>query len=342
MEDDPMKQLVITRYGPPEVLAVREAPDPAVTPGTARVRVAAAGINFSDVMARQGLYPDAPKPPCVIGYEVAGVVDAVASGVVAPRVGDRVVATTRFGGQSDLVVVPAANVFPLPDGWSFEEGAAFPVAYLTAHHILVRVAAAQPGETVLIHAAAGGVGLAVAELGRIHGVRVLGLASPGKHDVLRTYGVEPLDCRDPRWPDAVRRLAPGGVDIVLDAVGGDSWRQGYDVLAPVGRLVCFGASELSVGLRRNVFTLAWKALRWPRFTPLTLMNRNRSVAGVNLGHLWSAEHILRPQIEALLGYARGGRIRPRVGRAFPVAEAAAAHHYIHERRNVGKVVLTFG
>lgn len=337
-----MKQLVITRYGPPEVLAVREAPDPPVTPGTVRIRVAAAGINFSDVMARQGLYPDAPKPPCVIGYEVAGVVDAVAGGVVAPRVGDRVVATTRFGGQSELVVVPAPNVFPLPDAWSFAEGAAFPVVFLTAHHMLVRVAAAQRGETVLVHAAAGGVGLAVAELARIHGVRVLGLASPAKHDVLRTYGVEPLDRLDPRWPDAVRRLAPNGVDIVLDAVGGDSWRQGYALLAPVGRLVCFGASELSVGMRRNIFSLVWKALRWPRFGPLTLMNRNRTVAGVNLGHLWDAEHILRPQIEALLGLAREGRIRPRVDRVFPVAEAAAAHRHIHERRNVGKVVLAFG
>jgi NADPH:quinone reductase-like Zn-dependent oxidoreductase len=335
-----MKQLVITRYGPPEVLAVREAPDPPVTPGSVRIRVTAAGINFSDVMARQGLYPDAPKPPCVIGYEVSGLVDAVASGVVSTRIGDRVVATTRFGGQSELVVVPAGNVFPLPDGWSFEEGAAFPVVYLTAHHMLVWVAAARPGETVLVHAAAGGVGLAAAELGRILGLRMLGLASPEKHEVLRTYGVEPLDRRDPRWPDAVRRLAPGGVDVVLDAVGGDSWRRGYALLAPAGRLVCFGASELSSGLRRNLVALAWKALRWPRFGPLALMNDNRAVAGVNVGHLWSAEQILRPQIEALLAYARDGRIRPRVGRVFPLAEAAAAHRYIHERHNVGKVVLS--
>ena len=337
-----MKQLVITRYGPPEVLVVRDAPDPPVTAGAVRIRVSAAGINFSDVMARQGLYPDAPKPPCVIGYEVAGIVDAVANGVLTSRVGDRVVATPRFGGQSELVVVPAANVFPLPEDWSFEEGAAFPVVYLTAHHMLVRVAAAQQGETVLVHAAAGGVGLAVAELARIFGIRVLGLASPGKHDVLRTYGVEPIDGRDPRWPAAVRRLAPDGVDVVLDAVGGNSWRQGYALLAPVGRLVCFGASEISVGTRRNLFALAWKALRWPRFAPLTLMNRNRTVAGVNLLNLWTADRILRPQIEALLGYARSGRIRPRVGRVFPLAEAPAAHRYIHERRNVGKVVLSLG
>ncbi|HUL02977.1 MAG TPA: medium chain dehydrogenase/reductase family protein [Gemmatimonadales bacterium] len=336
-----MKQLLIPRYGPPSVLTVREAPDPPVTLGSVRIRVTAAGINFADLMARQGLYPDAPKPPCVVGYEVAGVVDAVGDGVTTPRVGDRVIALTRFGGQSDVVVVPPAQVFPLPGGWTFEQGAALPVTYLTAHHMLDRVAAARTGETVLVHAAAGGVGIAVAELARIMELRVLGLASPSKHETLRSYGVEPLDRTDSDWPAAVRRLAPSGVDVVLDAVGGDSWRRGYALLAPAGRLVCYGVSELSSGLRRNLLGVVWKAIRWPRFGPVALMNDNRAVAGVNIGHLWSADALIRPQIERLLGYAREGRIRPRVDRAFPLVEAAAAHQYIHERRNIGKVVLTF-
>lgn len=326
-----MKQLVITRYGPPEVLAVRESPDPVVTPGSVRIRVRAAGINFSDLLARQGIYPDAPKPPCVVGYEVAGTLDD----------GRRVIAATKFGGQSEVVVVPETSVFPVPESWSFEEGAAFPVVYLTAHHMLVRIAAAQPGETVLVHAAAGGVGLAVAELGRVLRLRVIGLAAPGKHEVLRGYGVEPLDNRDAHWPDAVRRLAPSGVDIVLDAIGGDSWRRGFALLAPLGRLVCYGASELSTGGRRNLLRVLWKALRWPRFGPLTLMRDNHAVAGVNLGRLWGEEALFRPQFEALLRYARDGQLRPRVDRAFPVEEAAAAHRYIHERRNIGKVVVTF-
>jgi NADPH:quinone reductase-like Zn-dependent oxidoreductase len=334
-----MKQLVIPRHGAPEVLEVRDAPDPAVRPGTIRIRVRAAGVNFSDLLARQGLYPDAPKPPCTIGYEVSGLVDAVGAGVTTVHDGDRVVATTRFGGQSELVVVPAAAVFRLPEGWTFEQGAAFPVVYLTAHHMLVRVAAARRGETVLVHAAAGGVGLAVAELGRILGLRVLGLASSGKHEILREYGVEPFDSRDPRWFDAVRRSTPRGVDVVLDAVGGDSWRHGYRLLAPAGRLVCYGASVLSEGSRRNIVRTLWRVLRFPRFGPLTLMNDNRSVAGVNLGHLWNDEALLAPQVEALLGYAREGKLTPRVDRAFPLAEAAAAHRYIHERRNIGKVVL---
>ncbi|HJS44481.1 MAG TPA: medium chain dehydrogenase/reductase family protein [Gemmatimonadales bacterium] len=334
-----MKQLVIPRYGPPEVLTVRDVTDPVVTPGSVRIRVHAAGINFSDLLARQGLYPGAPKPPLVVGYEVAGIVDAVGNGAEAPAVGSKVIALTRFGGQSSLVVVPAANVFPLPSEWSFEEGAAFPVVYLTAHHMLTRVAPARRGETVLVHAAAGGVGLAVAELSRIFGLRVIGLASRGKHDILREYGVEPLDARDPRWAAQVREMMPRGVDIVLDAIGGDSWRQGYDLLAPMGRLVCYGAAELSTGRGRTLVRTVWKALRWPRFSAIKLMSQNRAVIGVNLGNLWGAAHIIRPQVETLLRYAADGSIRPRVDRAFPFDQAAEAHRYIHERRNIGKVLL---
>lgn len=327
-----MRQLVIPRYGPPEVLTVRDVPDPSVTAGSVRIRVRAAGINFSDLLARQGLYPDAPKPPFVLGYEVAGTLEAD---------GSRVMAATRFGGQSELVVVPRGSVFPLPDAWSFEEGAAFPVVYLTAHHALVRVAAAREGETVLVHSAGGGVGLAVAEVGRILKLRVIGLASPAKHDVLRTYDVEPLDNRDANWPDAARRLAPRGIDIVLDPIGGKSWREGYALLAPAGRLVCYGGAELLGGERRNLLRVAWKALRWPRFGALKLMSDNRAVAGMNIGHLWDSEAIIKPQFEALLRWAREGLLHPRVDRAFPVEAAAAAHRHIHERRNIGKVVLTF-
>lgn len=334
-----MKQVVITRYGPPEVLQVREAPDPEPGPGDVRVKVAAAGINFSDLLARQGLYPDAPRPPMVMGYEVAGIVDRLGSGVSAFPPGARVIAATRFGGQSELAVAPAERVFPLPDGWTFEQGAALPVVYLTAHHLLVRIAAAQPGEIVLVHAAAGGVGLAVADLGKILGLRLIGLAGTRKHDVLRELGVEPLDSADPHWWDAVRRVAPQGVDIVLDAVGGVGWRRGYALLRPAGRLVMFGASGLIGGPSRNLLRVLWEVLRFPRFSPLAMMNDNRTVAGANLGHLWTARDVMQPQLEALVQYARAGRIRPRVDRAFRFSEAAAAHHYIHNRQNIGKVVL---
>lgn len=334
-----MRQVVIPHYGPPEVLTVREVPDPEPGPGEVRVKVAAAGINFSDLLARLGLYPDAPKPPMTMGYEVAGTIDRLGPDVRAVRPGDRVIGSTRFGGQSELAVVAERFVFPLPDDWSFAEGAAFPVVYMTAHHLLVRVAAAQRGEVVLVHAAAGGVGLAVAQLGRILGLRVIGLASAGKHGVLREHGVEPVDAREPHWWQAVRQLAPRGVDIVLDGVGGASWRQGYDLLAPAGRLVMFGVSDLIGGPSRNLLRVVGRLLRFPRFGPLDLMNRNRAVAGVNLGHLWNQEAMMQPQLNALVRYAATGKIRPRVDRSFTFHEAAQAHRYIHERRNIGKVVL---
>jgi NADPH:quinone reductase-like Zn-dependent oxidoreductase len=227
----------------------------------------------------------------------------------------------------------------MPAAWSFAEAAALPVVYLTAHHMLTRVAGARRGETVLVHSAAGGVGLAVAEFARILELHVIGLASAGKHDVLRTYGVEPVDRTDRHWPDRVRRLAPKGVDIVLDPVGGESWREGYRLLGPLGRLVCYGASELSGGTVRNLLRVVWRVARWPRFGPIALMNDNRGVLGVNLGRLWDAPAILAPQMQALLDYAREGKIKPRVDRTFPLADGAAAHRYLHERRNIGKIVL---
>ena len=146
-----MRQVVITKAGPPKVLQVRESPDPSAGPGTVRIRVKAAGINFADLMARLGLYPDAPKIPCVVGYEVSGVIDEVGPGTNGFAVGDRVFGMTRFGGYSDTVVMPAMQAFRMPDKMSFEEAAALPVVYLTAHHMLLYTGSLRPGMKVLIH-----------------------------------------------------------------------------------------------------------------------------------------------------------------------------------------------
>src|SRR5258708_9784292 len=159
-----MRAVWITKSGGPEVLAVRETPDPEPGPGQVRVRVHAAGLNFAEVMARQGLYPDAPKPPCIVGYEVAGVVEALGPGVAEPQVGRRVMALVRFGGHADVVCAPTEQVLEIPDAMSFEEAAALPVNYLTAYHMLFRVANLRSGERVLVHLAAGGVGFAVLPL----------------------------------------------------------------------------------------------------------------------------------------------------------------------------------
>jgi NADPH:quinone reductase-like Zn-dependent oxidoreductase len=177
-----VKAVVLTGTGGPEVLRVEQRPDPSAGPGEVRIAVKAAGVNFADTMARVGLYPDAPKPPCVLGYEVAGTVESVGDGVDSHAVGDRVVAGTRFGGQAELVVVPQEQALPLPERLSFEQGAAFPVNYGTAYAALIVMGALRAGDTALIHAAGGGVGIAATQIARNAGAaRIFGTASPSKH-----------------------------------------------------------------------------------------------------------------------------------------------------------------
>src|SRR3954453_7424874 len=201
-----MRQVVITKAGPPEVLQVRESPDPNAKAGEIRIRVKAAGINFADTMARLGLYPDAPKIPCVVGYEVAGEVESVGEGVEAHKVGDRVVAGTRFNGQAELVTVPAEQAFPLPKKLSFEEGAAFPVNYATSYAALVIMGGLKQGERVLIHAAAGGVGISATQVAKGIGAEILGTASGSKHDAIHEQGVEHANnYRTLDFEDEVRR-----------------------------------------------------------------------------------------------------------------------------------------
>jgi NADPH:quinone reductase-like Zn-dependent oxidoreductase len=334
-----MRSVWIPKAGPPEVLEVRDCPDPIPRPGEALLRVRAAGVNFADVSARLGVYPDAPPFPCVVGYEVAGVVEQ-APGVAGLAPGQRVVALTRFGGYAEAVAVPAVQVFPLPDALSFEQGAAIPVNYLTAVLMLRHFGNVQAGERVLVHAAAGGVGMAAIQLCRRAGAEVLGTASASKHAVLRDAGVaHAIDYRTQDFETEVKRITGGrGVDVVLDATG--AFRKSYRCLAPLGRLVCFGFSTAASGMTPNRLRAIPKLLAIPWFHPVQLMNANKAVIGVNLGHLWDRIDMLRREMLALLADAEAGRIAPVVGKTFPLTDAARAHRYIQERQNVGKVVLT--
>jgi NADPH:quinone reductase-like Zn-dependent oxidoreductase len=335
-----MRQIWITRVGPPGVLEVREAPDPEPGPGQVRVRVRAAGINFADLMARVGLYPDAPKIPCVVGYEASGTIDAVGAGVTGFGVGDRVVAMPHFGGYTDVLVVAADQVFAMPEAMTFEQAAALPVVYLTAHHMLFFSGHLRPGSSVFVHSAAGGVGLAVIQLAKTRGCTVIGTASPGKHAFLREQGLDhPIDSSGD-YAGAVRSIVgERGVDLVLDPVGGASWSAGYDLLAPGGRLVAFGFSGAASGTTRNLLRALTQVLSVKKYSPMKLMEDNKTVSGVNMGHLFGRLDLLRPQFEALLALYVEGKIAPHVGRTFPFAEAAAAHQYIHDRKAVGKVLL---
>jgi len=336
-----MRSVWIPRIGPPEVLEVREVPDVHPGAGEVRIRVAASGVNFADVMARMGLYPDAPKPPCVVGYEVSGTVDELGSGVTGIAIGDQVIAPTRFKGYAELVVVPAAQVVALPSGMSMVEGAAIPVNYLTAILMLEVLANVRPGDRVLIHGAAGGVGLAAVQLCQIYGAEIIGTASASKHAALRAAGVaHAIDYRTQDFVAETKRYTGGrGVDVVLDSIGGENLRRSYRALAPLGRLVAFGVSSLAPATSRRVLPALWQLARMPRFGFVRLMNDNHGVLGFNLGHLWDEIGLLRTYLVKVLDYHREGHVRPTVAKTFPLVEAAAAHAYIQGRANVGKVVL---
>ncbi len=338
-----MRVLVITRHGPPEVLRLEERPEPHAGAGEVRVAVRAAGVNFADLMARVGVYPDAPKPPAVVGYEFAGEIEQVGAGVDGLRPGDRVLGGCRFGGYAERVVVRAGNVLPIPEGWSFEEAAALPVSYATAYGALVRYGGLRAGERVLVHAAAGGVGMAATQLAKLSGAEVFGTASSAKHAAIRSNGVDhPIDYRRGDWTAEVRRIAGGKrpLDVALDPIGGRSFRRSFDLLRPGGRLVCFGASALMAGPERDLRRIVRTLAETPRFNPLKLSSRSLAVIGFNLLRIWEAEGGLDEYVVPLRGWIEQGAIRPQVAASFALERGAEAHRFVGERRNVGKVVLT--
>jgi NADPH:quinone reductase-like Zn-dependent oxidoreductase len=338
--------VVITEHGGPEVLQVQERPDPPVGPGEVRIAVKAAGINFADTVARQGLYPDSPPVPCVVGYEVGGEVESVGEGVTEHKVGDRVLAGTRFDGYAELVTVRADMAYELPKKMSFEEGAAFPVNYATAQAGLVVMAGLDAGERVLIHAAGGGVGISATQIAKSRGAEVFGTASASKHDAIRAQGVDhAIDYRSQDFAEEVMRITGGeGVDVVFDALGPTSARKGYRILRQGGRLVIYGASEISTGEKRNLIAAAKAIVKTPLATmpwwkSLAMINENKGVFGLNMLHWWDKEGSLDRVIEPLIPQLRKGALRPVVAETFPFDHAADAHRFIAERRNVGKVVL---
>jgi NADPH:quinone reductase-like Zn-dependent oxidoreductase len=341
-----MRAVMITEHGGPEVLQVRELPDPPVGPGELRIAVKAAGINFADTMARTGLYADAPKLPSVVGYEVAGEVESVGDGVEDPKVGDKVIAGTRFGGHAELVTVSADRAFPLPDRLSFEQGAAFPVNYATAQAGLIVMGGLKEGERVLIHAAAGGVGISATQIAKLHGAEVFGTASASKHDAIREQGVDhPIDYRSLDFAEEVMRITGGeGIDVAFDAIGPTSFKKDYTLLRDGGRLIMYGASEIQTGETRNLLSAVRALVRVPFATmpwwkSAAILNENKGVFGLNMLKWWDREGSLDRVLEPLIPQLESGELTPVIAEAFPFDRAADAHRYIAERRNVGKVVL---
>ena len=336
-----MRQIVTTTTGGIDVLKVQQKPDPTLRDDQVLIRVRAAGLNFADILSRQGLYPDSPPKPVVMGYEVSGVVEAIGKDVDSSFQGKSVAALTRFGGQSELIAVEATQVFEKPDKLTFEQAAAIPVNYLTAYALLVVMGSLHAGESVLIHNAGGGVGLAAMDIAKKIGAVTYGTASPGKHKFLAERGLDhAIDYRKQDWLPVLKDLTNGrGVDLVIDPLGGAHWKKSYAALRATGRLGMFGISTVSANGLSGKLNMLKAAIQTPWFHPFALLNKNRGVFGLNLGHMWHEPEKVAVWMRDILGGVEEGWINPYVDRSFSFDEAGEAHRYLEERKNIGKVVL---
>jgi NADPH:quinone reductase-like Zn-dependent oxidoreductase len=340
-----MKAIVIPRYGTADVLCVRSLPDPEPRADEVLIAVQAAGLNFAEVSARQGLYPDAPKPPSVVGYEVSGTIEAVGPDVSEFRRGERVWAICQFGGHAERVCTRASLVRRMPDSLDFVRAAALPVAYATAMLLTSGFGHVRARDRILIHMAAGGVGLAAIDLcRRVPGVTIFGTASASKHDFLRGRGVDhAIDYRATDFEKEVQRLTNGrGVHLLLDPMGGSHWRKNYRLLAPLGRLMVFGFANATRAGTRSFGRVLGQLIQTPRWSPMTLMNDNRAVMGLNLGHLIGDHELIATGLDTIAELISSSAIDPVVDRVFPFSRAADAHRRIEGRENVGKVILVPG
>ena len=338
-----MRAVFVTRKGGPAVLEIREVAAVAPGPGQVRVRVKAIGLNFADVLARLGVYTGTPRAPFVPGLEFSGIIDEVGQGIASSRTGERVMAVTKFGSHAELVAVDALRAVRMPDSMSFEEGAAFPVNYLSAHCGIVHLGRLQPGERLLVHAAAGGVGIATVQLARHIGAELFCTAgSDTKIGFLRGLGVaHAINYSREDFAAAVRRLTGGyGVDVVMDAVAGRFFRPGWNLLAPMGRYVIFGMASVSGKGGLNYLRAARHLLALPRILPLSLVASNRTLAGFHLGTLDASHAYFRTAMSAILDLHARGVLRPFVGATFPFERIREAHAHLQSRGSIGKVVVT--
>jgi len=327
-------RVIITGLGGPEVLkrVEEELPEPA--PGQVRVKVLAAGVAFADVLMRRGLYPGTPRFPFVPGYDIVGDIDAVGAGVTDFRVGQRVAALTMLGGYSQYTLVGAIYLVPVPAGLDPAEAVSLVLNYVTAYQMLHRVARLRSGQSLLVHSAAGGVGTAALQLGRVIGLTMFGTASKAKHELVSALGAVPIDYRTEIFVDRIRQLAPQGLDCVLDPIGGAQWWQSYNCLHRGGNLLCYGVQaavskgQLTAGLGFALLGL------------MKLLPGGKKVGWFNVKTLRDQHpEWFREDLSRLFDLLSARQIQPVIAVRFPLSDAALANGMLEKSQSSGKFVL---
>ncbi|MBP1690940.1 MAG: Synaptic vesicle rane protein [Bacteroidetes bacterium] len=339
-----MKAVYVTRYGGPDVLEIQEAPIPEPGPDQVLVRVRCIGLNFADIVGRFGAYPGTPKPPYIPGLEFSGDVVRIGPKVTKFSGRERIMGYSKLGSHAEYVLVNQYYATLIPEKMTYEEGASFLVSMLSAYHGLVRLANLRTGERLLVHAAAGGVGLACLQIGRHLNAEVFATAGTDeKTEVARSFGAHHvINYTTSAFEKEIERLTGGyGVDVVMDSVGGEVFKKSWHLLAPMGRYLMLGVSSMTTAdgnLTRTMIADAYEQMK-PIFPP-SLIHTNKGIFGFNLGLITGRERYFEQAATELLTWYKLGVIRPLVGKVFPFGQIVEAHRYLQNRQSIGKVVVS--
>lgn len=322
-----MKAIRVEEFGDPSVLKLVEIERPAPGDGEVLIEVKSAGVNYADTMRRRNQYLEETPLPFVPGSEVAGEVAEVGAGVEDAQEGDRIVTLLGIGGYAGYAVAPAQNLIPVPDGMDFDEAAAIPLQGLTAYHVLRTSGMLEEGESVLVHAAAGGVGTLAVQIAKLMGASpvVATASTQEKLDLAKEFGADVLiNYSEEDWPEKVREATDGaGADVILEMIGGDFVQKNLECLAAFGRMVVYGAAS---GERGSL-------------VPMDLMHENQVVAGFYLPQIMGRPELFGPSLEEILGWISSGDLKLTIGTRYPLEEASEAHEALEGRQTSGKIVL---
>ncbi|XP_075289997.1 synaptic vesicle membrane protein VAT-1 homolog-like [Opisthocomus hoazin] len=337
-----MRAVVLSAFGGLNKLRVSKKAMPEPQEGELKIRVKACGLNFIDLMVRQGNIDNPPKTPLVPGFECSGIVEALGDSVKGFEIGDRVMAFVNYNAWAEVVCTPVEFVYKIPDDMSFSEAAAFPMNFVTAYMMLFEVANLREGMSVLVHSAGGGVGQAVAQLcSTIPNVTVFGTASSFKHEAIKDSVTHLFD-RNADYVQEVKRISADGVDIVLDCLCGENTGKGLSLLKPLGTYILYGSSNMVTGETKSFFSFAKSWWQVEKVNPIKLYEENKVIAGFSLLNLLFKQNrgaLIKGVVDKLLNLYNSKKIKPVVDSLWALEEVKEAMQRIHDRGNIGKLIL---
>ncbi|CAG5856071.1 synaptic vesicle membrane protein VAT-1 homolog-like [Menidia menidia] len=337
-----MRAVMLAGFGGLNKLRVAKKPMPEPLDGEVKIRVKACGLNFLDLMVRQGTIDNPPKPPLVPGFECCGIVESVGENTKGFEIGDRVMAFVNYNAWAEVVCTPVDFVYKMPDEMTFAEAAAFSLNFVAAYMMLFEVANLREGMSVLVHSAGGGVGQAVAQLcSTVPNITVFGIASCFKHAAIKDSVTHLFD-RNTDYTQEVKKISPDGVDIVLDCLCGENTGKGLSLLKPLGTYILYGASNMVTGETKSFFSFAKSWWQVEKVNPIKLYEENKVIAGFSLPNLLFKQGrsgLVRSVMDKLLCLFEQKKIKPVVDSLWALEEVKEAMQRIHDRGNIGKLIL---